>query len=282
MGVSLPAHGEGIPLINFLKEEGIRGCYSYWSHTLSEEAADVTIRLNEKAGWFSIVMHSCHSKGRLLKLRDEIGISPYPRYCEHCDSYRAAVEQAGLYYIYNFLGMDQASCSLLIYDPAVFDGKVFPDENTETLNIRAAQNEYYPPDFYCILNMGLDYLGEQFGREEIEAYLIRFTRNVYAPVIQAIRTKGRQAIGEKLVDLYQNEKVSDALTIQSSGNTLSVETDYCPGVKHLNQTGRRVSKWYGHSTSVVMKELAKHAKCRFTMESYDRETGAAKFRFDQQ
>ena len=88
--------GDGIPLINFVKREGIRGCFSYWAGTLNEEAADFTMYLNEKAGWFLLEMHHCPSKGRLLKLKDEIGIVPYHDYCQHCDSYRSAVEKIGL------------------------------------------------------------------------------------------------------------------------------------------------------------------------------------------
>ena len=53
--------GDGIPLINHVKQEGIAGCFSYWSSTLNEEAADFTMMLNEKAGWFKIKMHRCPS-----------------------------------------------------------------------------------------------------------------------------------------------------------------------------------------------------------------------------
>jgi hypothetical protein len=129
--------GDGIPLINYVKREGIRGCFSYWAGTLNEEAADFTMYLNEKAGWFMNIMHQCPSKGRLLKLKDEIGITPYHDYCLHCDSYRSAVEKIGLKYIYNFQGIDHAACSMLIYDPEVFDGRVIIDEAGIEYNNRA-------------------------------------------------------------------------------------------------------------------------------------------------
>ena len=94
--------GEGIPLVSFVKKEGIKGCFTYWSGSLNEEAADFTMYLNEKAGWFKLVMHQCPSKGRLLKLKEEIGIKPYPHYCLHCDHYREAVAEIGLEYLYDF------------------------------------------------------------------------------------------------------------------------------------------------------------------------------------
>ena len=87
--------GKGIPLVGFIEREGIKGCWSYWKGTLNEEAADFTMYLNEKRGFYHNVMHHCPSKGRLLELKEEIGIEPYHDYCLHCDLYRLAAEKCG-------------------------------------------------------------------------------------------------------------------------------------------------------------------------------------------
>ena len=109
--------GKGGPLITFVEKEGIRGCFSYWSGTLNEEAADFTMYLNEKRGFFLLCMHKCPSKGKLIELQSKIGLAPYRDYCLHCDGYRAAIEKVGLTYTYNFQGVEKAACSLLITDP---------------------------------------------------------------------------------------------------------------------------------------------------------------------
>ena len=88
--------GGGSPLVNFVEKEGIKGCFTYWKGTLNEEAAHFTMYLNEKRGFYHNVMHHCPSKGRLLALKDEIGIEPYHDYCLHCDMYRLAAEKCGL------------------------------------------------------------------------------------------------------------------------------------------------------------------------------------------
>ena len=271
--------GDGIPLINFVKAEGIRGCFNYWKGTLSEEAADVTLYLNEKAGWFRCAMHRCPSKGRLLKLADEIGITPYHHYCLHCDSYRAAIEKVGLNYVYDFTGMDHAACSILITDPKTFDGRVIVDENTEILEISAADNEYFHPDFHSSLNMGVDYVGEKYGKDVLVDYLTKYTKSVYTPVFAAIRENGIAAIEAKILDTYKKEKAEDAVKTELAGDKLTVTVAYCPAVKHLLSTGRRMSRWYSYTTSVVMGVLAQAAGCRFAMESYDDTTGAAKYSF---
>lgn len=271
--------GDGIPLINYVKKEGIRGCFSYWAGTLNEEAADFTMYLNEQAGWFMLFMHSCPSKGRLLKLKEEIGITPYHDYCLHCDSYRSAVEKIGLKYIYNFIGIDHAACSILIYDPNVFDGQVIIDENTETMDRKASQNEYFHRDFHSSMNMCIEYLGSHYGTDEVREYLVRYTRNVYGRLFEEIKTRGIVALEEKIEDTHVKEKAEDAVAFVLDDDTLSVNVRYCPAVKYLHETGRVVSSWYKYTTEVVMETIASQTGYTFAMCFYDEASGAASYKF---
>ena len=96
-------------------KNGIRGCWIYWSHTLNEEAADFTMELDEEAGEFTITMHHCPSKGRLLEYKH---IKPYPDYCEHCDAlYRRVLEPLGFEYDVDLSKTDQARCRLRVKKP---------------------------------------------------------------------------------------------------------------------------------------------------------------------
>ena len=273
--------GKGIPLVLHVKEEGIRGCFTYWAKSLNEEAADFTMYLNEKAGWFLIKMHRCPSKGRLLELKDTIGITPYHDYCLHCDNYRAAVAQVGLEYIYNFEGIDHAACSILIYDPKIFDGRVIIDADTEVMDRRAGDNEYFHKDFHSSMNRGIHYVGENYGREWVEEYLTRYTERVYNKEIADIKQRGVEAIADKIRDTYEKEKSPDAIELTLDESTLTVNVKYCPAVKHLRSIGREISPWYRYTTEVVMKTLAEKANATFEMLSYNDETGAAKYRFDK-
>jgi len=271
--------GKGIPLIGFVEREGIRGCYSYWSGTLNEEAADFTMYLNEKRGFFLLVMHKCPSKGRLLKLKEEIGITPYHDYCLHCDCYRAAVEKVGLKYIYNFQGIEKAACSILIYDPKVFDGRVIIDEETEIMDRRASDNPYFHRDFHSSVNRGIRYVGDNYGLDAVREYLSRYTNRVYTPVFADMKQRGLAAIEAKILDTYAREQAPDAVKTTLTENTLEVEVFYCPGVKHLHAIGQEVSPWYRCTTEIVMETLAQNGGYEFIMESYEPETGAAKYRF---
>lgn len=97
-----------------VEREGIRGCWTYWSHTLNEEAADFTMELDEEAGQFRIVMHRCPSMARLLELEH---VEPYPDYCRHCDVlYRRVLEPLGYRCEVDLSHCQQARCSLTVTD----------------------------------------------------------------------------------------------------------------------------------------------------------------------
>ena len=271
--------GKGIPLVNFVKREGIRGCFTYWAGTLNEEAADFTMYLNEKRGFYMLRMHRCPSKGRLLTLKESIGITPFRDYCLHCDCYRAAVAEVGLEYIFNFADTDKAGCSILIYDPKVFDGRVIIDADTEIMDRRAADNEYFHPAFHSSLNRGAHYVGEKYGEAVLHDYLRTYTAHVYAHL--HIEQTGLDGIEALIRDTYCKEKAEDALTLKREGNTLTVEVAYCPGVKFLKSIGSEISKWYPATSSAVMQALADTAGVRYTLLSYDEATGASTYKFEK-
>ena len=99
-------------LRNLVLENGLRGCWLYWEKALREEAADFTMELDEEAGEFSITLHHCPSKGRLLAYEH---IEPYPDYCEHCDvMYRRVLEPLGFEYGLDRSQTDRARCRLVV------------------------------------------------------------------------------------------------------------------------------------------------------------------------
>ena len=271
--------GKGIPLINFARKDGVKGCIDYWTGTLTEESSEVTFIYNLKEGWFVTHMHHCPSKGRLLEFKETLGIDPYPHYCDHCDYYRAALEEVGLTWIRDHREVDKAGCTSIIWDTKTFKGVMHRDENTVVKEFHSAEHEYFHPDFHSSMNMGIEYLGQFHGEDDIRDYLVTFTQNVYKPVLQKMQDDPFGALAEKIRSTYAAEKAEDALELAQSENVLTVKVAYCPGVKHLRATGREVSQWFPMTTTVVMETLAQAGGLTFRMEQYDPETGAAQYSF---
>ena len=168
---------------------------------------------------------------------------------------------------------------MLIYDPNVFDGRIIIDEDAKIMDRKASENEYFHRDFHSSLNMGIDYLGNNYGAAAVKEHLEIYTRHVYKPVLEKLKDAPLQAIAEKIRSTYRAEKAEDALELVQLDDMLTVNIAYCPAVKHLRKTGREVSHWFPMTTTVVMETLAKAGGLRFEMEAYDPETGAARYRF---
>ena len=266
-------------LYHFLEKEGLHGCWSYWKGTLNEEAADFTMYLNEKRGFYMIKMHRCPSKGRLLEMQSKIGVPPYRNYCLHCDYYRASAEACGFQYIYNFEGTDHAACSLLIYDPKLFDGRVIIDDDTLVMDRKASDNEYFHKAFHNSLNKGINFLGTYHGENYIRAYLTKFASTVYRPVIEDIQVRGLAALRDKILDTYEKEHAPEAVSVSLCESALQVKVAWCPAVKYLHEAGMEVNPWFSMSTEVVMSVLAEQSGYHFSMDHYDPETGAADYHF---
>lgn len=95
-----------------VQEHGIAGCWEYWSRTLTEEAADFVMTLDEERGEFSIEMRYCPSKGLLLQSSH---IIPYHDYCGHCDIiYRRVLEPLGYTYTLDRSECDHAACRVVV------------------------------------------------------------------------------------------------------------------------------------------------------------------------
>lgn len=99
-------------LRDFVAAKGLAGCFEYWSHTLTEEAADFRMTLDEEKGIFEIEMRHCPSRGRLNELKH---IEPYEHYCEHCDVlYRRVLEPFGFKYHIDLSTCKEARCKLTV------------------------------------------------------------------------------------------------------------------------------------------------------------------------
>jgi len=99
-------------LRNLAASRGLAGCFEYWSRTLTEEAADFRMKLDESKGLLEIEMRRCPSMGRLL---DDPDLTPYTSYCEHCDTlYRRVLEPLGFHYEIDLSRCREARCRIRI------------------------------------------------------------------------------------------------------------------------------------------------------------------------
>ncbi len=142
----------------------------------------------------------------------------------------------------------------------------------EVMERKASDNKYLHKDFHVSLDIGIDYIGKQFGPEAIDAYLTQYAKAFYQPMT----LKELQRYFERI---YQAEEAQDVLKTVCTDTFLTVEIRECPAIRFMKQSGHEPSEWYEKTTSVLYRVLAEICGLRFELEQYDRQTGQARFTF---
>ena len=112
----------------------------------------------------------------------------------------------------------------------------------EIMHREAADNEYLHPDFHGALSVGIEYLHEKYGEQAVRQYLWQFARTFYAPLTEALKTRGLAALAEHFRTIYELE--GGAARFSLSEDELRIEVDACPAVKHMRQRGYPVARLF--------------------------------------
>jgi hypothetical protein len=131
-------------------------------------------------------------------------------------------------------------------------------------------------DFHGCLSYGLEFLAENYGREEMEAYLRRVARSVYAPLIESVRLNGLSALEDHWRNIMTLEGAE--FDIRLVDDTLVLEVRKCPAIHHMRARGYRICDQFCESTRVVNDEICRHAGYLAEVE-YDQEAGRCVQRF---
>lgn len=147
---------------------------------------------------------------------------------------------------------------------------------------KAADNEYFHRDFHISIDRGIRYIGETFGTEAVEAFLVRFAKNYYSPLAEAMKKDGLSAMKAHLESVYKTEKAPENIKCTLGERTLSVKVSACPAIRYMRESGYEPSEWNPLLSTLVYKVIAEEAGYAFIAEAYDEETGKAHFRFTKQ
>ncbi len=147
----------------------------------------------------------------------------------------------------------------------------------EIMHRTAADNVYLHKDFHAALSCALSYLEEHFGPEAVRHYLAEFTRTYYAPVREAVRRRGLDALEEHFRNIYRIEGTE--ITIERRPGELLVRVPACPAVSHIRKLGRAPAALFHETTTTVNRVLVEDTDIEAELVEYDPETGASVQRF---
>ena len=144
---------------------------------------------------------------------------------------------------------------------------------------KASDNKYLHRDFHISADIGIAYVGNNYGDDAVKEYLVQFTRSYFVKLAEEVKARGLIAIEEYLHRIFTAEERANYLLTELTDSELKVKIIKCPAIEFMLSTGRTQSKWYGETTKTVYPELAKMCGVNFNLITYDEKTGSAEYIF---
>jgi hypothetical protein len=131
-------------------------------------------------------------------------------------------------------------------------------------------------DFHGCFSFGLKFLLENYGPAEMEEYLRRLARSVYAPLIESLRSRGLPALEDHWRNVMSIEEADFELSLNDG--TLVLEVRECPAITHMRARGYEVCSRFCEATRIVNDEICRLAGFHSETE-YDQENARCIQRF---
>ena len=144
---------------------------------------------------------------------------------------------------------------------------------------KAADNKYLHKDFHVSADIGITYVGENYGDDAVKDYLTQYALSFYKLLAEEVKEKGLIALRENFINVYKKEEWTEYLHTELTDNELKVKIDKCPAVTYMKSTGHTPSKWYKETTYTVYSVLAEMCGLNFAVNYYNEEDGSTEFEF---
>ena len=137
---------------------------------------------------------------------------------------------------------------------------------------KASDNKYLHRDFHITLNILLDYLDAQFGRDAVIQYLSQYARAYHKPLHEQLMAGNLTALSDYLTQIYRKEEW--LVQIRTGEGFIEVQQDACPGISHIKASGNQPSPCYVETYRTVYETLCEGTPFQYVLQRFDHDTGA--------
>ncbi|WP_332457183.1 hypothetical protein [Petrimonas sp.] len=139
---------------------------------------------------------------------------------------------------------------------------------------KASDNKYLHKDFHLSMNLLLDYIYTNFGKENLIRYLQQFTIAYHQPLRESLKGGNIKVLTDYFSDLYEKEEWP--IRIRQEEDYLEIEQDGCPGIYYIKSLGKVPTTFYSETYRTVYSTLCDGTPFEYTLLFFDEETGACK------
>ena len=137
---------------------------------------------------------------------------------------------------------------------------------------KASDNKYLHRDFHITLNILLEYIDKQFGKEAVVQYLSQYARAYHQPLHEQLKAGNMTALLDYLTQIYQKEEWH--VQIRFGDSFIELQQDACPGISHIKASGNQPYPYYVETYRTVYETLCEGTPFQYQLQRFDDETGA--------
>ena len=127
-------------------------------------------------------------------------------------------------------------------------------------------------DFHYTLSLIIDFLEENYGKEEMDSMMKKVSSVIYSPLIKEINEVGLRAMEKHIIELMDLEGGEYSIE-RNNDSSITIKISKCPAIDYMKNKNMKISKHFCHiSTELSSNEIAKKAGYKFSVD-YDQEKG---------
>jgi neutral ceramidase len=148
------------------------------------------------------------------------------------------------------------------------------NQSIKVMERTASDNKYLHKDFHIALNLMMEYLFKNFGKDALIDYLKQYSKAYHKPLIQKLKTGDQEALLNYFKDIYEKEEWP--VTITSGENFIELIQDACPAISHIVSNGSTPCPHYRETYNTVYKTICEDTPFEYRMDNFNDTTGACK------
>ncbi len=147
-------------------------------------------------------------------------------------------------------------------------------QSIKRMERKASDNKYLHRDFHISMNLLMNYIYDNFGKNALINYLKQYSRAYYKPLNQKLKAGDKNALIEYFRDIYEKEEWP--VNIITKGDTIEITQDACPGLSYIRSKGWKPCPCYRETYDTLYSTLCEGTSFEYILEYFNDETGACK------
>jgi hypothetical protein len=90
---------------------------------------------------------------------------------------------------------------------------------------KASDNKYLHRDFFVTGDIGISYVGENYGDNAVKEYLTQYAKSFYKLIFKQVEQNGLKALEEDVKNVYAKEEWTEYLHTELTNNSLKIKVD---------------------------------------------------------